>query len=173
MGRACHGIGAVMKRKNNWREVAESMWAIQLLGAGEHVKKIDAKFLQAFRVLSQRNDPEPLVEYLWSDQPLGLPERDMLARVIWRMAQPGKKKTGRPRSGKRELARFALHFYKSLRERNKRLGIKDRGQCDDMKDFSVRAVVEFSHEGRGIPANIDEAFIEAVRTEMDRPRSRL
>ncbi len=155
--------------KRNWRQVAEEMRARELSYIEEWA--IDRDFLKACRALDESN-PGPLAEYLRSDRPLGKMERDLLGRLLWQLVQPGKAK-GRPRSEKMMLAFYALDFYRGLRQRNKRLGIKDHGHGNSMKDFAARTAVTVSHKVRGIPAKIDEAFIEAVRAEMDRPKSRL
>jgi hypothetical protein len=123
-------------------------------------------------------DPSRLVEYLRSERALTRTDRDLLATFL-----PSMLKKGRP--GKDEvksLARVALVFYQEWKQLNRRLGIRDHGHADDMKQQACRVALALMNTdpwrvALGLPPVLNPAStvpptVEAVRELMDRPKSR-
>lgn len=110
-----------------------------------------------------RGRPEFFVAYLRSDRPITRSDRENMAQIFEEKFDLTPK-LGRPRHLKnRSAATEALFFYRLWRAENRRLGIRDHGQGDAMKDEAVRFI---------IAALQLKTTPEAIRTLMDRPAHR-
>jgi hypothetical protein len=121
----------------------------------------------------------PLIPYLLSDEPLGPIERRWLAALLVARERP-RDRNGRPQDFDLRLAAtLACHIYNAWRESNRDLGVIDQGHRGEMKDIAAQEVVEDFFAWR-FTTGFDEyrlkgnreAFLEAVRELMDRPKER-
>jgi hypothetical protein len=79
----------------------------------------------------------------------------------------GSPRNGRPRDyAVHEAARMARRFYDWWRKSNRKFGVRDRGFADEMKDLSVRYIIEDF-----FPELADDRA--RVRALMNREKARL
>lgn len=112
-----------------------------------------------------KGQPQYLIDYLRSNRPIRQQDRENLAQLF--EGDPEQKsKRRRPRAhALRSAALEAVFFYKSWRAENRRLGIRDHGQGDAMKDEAARFVVKELHRRVNVKP-------ESVRALMERPAHR-
>lgn len=144
----------------------DHMWT---MGASD--PELNDEFVNALHD-SSKDDMSPLAAYLDSEQPLGPKERKRLARFL-----PKGRSIGRPQNSQlRAAAALAWHFYNSLRALNKKRGFKDRGYCNDMKDYAARAMLEdwfaWGADCERLSGGGLDDFVFKVRELMEKAKSR-
>lgn len=118
------------------------------------------------RWAGMERNPEPLVEWLRSDRPIGEFDRNMLADAIESTKlEPLQRKRGRPRDRDlHDAASMARWIFRRWRRLDAERGINDYGHRSEMMDEAIRMAIELEHH-----ANVDP---EAVRELIERPASR-
>ncbi|MFD1987985.1 hypothetical protein ACFSOZ_36815 [Mesorhizobium newzealandense] len=124
----------------------------------------DAPFLNCV-IQAHRGNNGPIIEILRSDYEITPDDRQALAFYLQGGFAGPKKRRGRPKGAENEAATIATKFYREWKDLNRRLGIRDHGKSDQMKDEAARFVAD-EYVSR-LQANTD-----TTRENMERGKNR-
>jgi hypothetical protein len=168
---------AAAARQDNLRKLKEE-WQAKVLANIRRWQEQRAADIEIWHNLNDQQvamvdaiqgNPSRLLEYLGSERPL-TNRREVASCLALAFKKPNPR-TGRPRKGDVQLfASQALIFYEEWKQLNRRLGIRNYGHANDMKEEACRVILDLYAWQKEVLRPFPTP--RAVRELMDRPKTR-